>query len=94
MELHRQITDQIRKEIDRVMKESLENFQIYKSFFQERAAQEELYAEEKVINTVGGFENNDISRFVYMNSSSMLNFLAKKESEERAKIRDLVVLLK
>ena len=44
MELHRQITDQIRKEIDRVMKESLENFQIYKSFFQERAVQEELYA--------------------------------------------------
>ena len=76
------------------MKESFDQIQLYKSFFQQRAMQEEKYANEKVLNTRNAFENNWITASVYMNSSSMLNFLTEKENEEKMRIKELVEMIK
>lgn len=76
MNLHRNMVETLHNEIDKRIKASLENFEIYTNFFKEKLKQEEKFINSPIINTKYALQNNAISKNIYINCSVILNCLS------------------
>lgn len=61
LEQHRKIAAEVKKSVDAIMKSSLEHIEIYRCFFQQRALQEERYAQESIFDTNNALNNTQIA---------------------------------
>ena len=77
MGLHRTMIEMIQNEVDKRIKYSLENYEIYNNFFREKLKQEEKFVNSSVINTKYALQNNSISKNIYINCSVILNSLSE-----------------
>ncbi len=75
MALHISIIDDLQTQLEKAIRASMENVEMYSTFFRERANQEDKYAGHPIINTHFATSSNELSRDVYINCSRMINAL-------------------
>lgn len=75
MALHLNVVDELQTELEKILKSSMDNLEMYNSFFRERANQEDKYACHPIINTHFATMSNELSKDIYINCSRLLNSL-------------------
>ena len=90
MELHRKICDEFLKGIDKMLKQSLDNFEVFRTFFSERCRQEEIISSSKLGLPDLISNENKHNRNIYIASSVVLEHLAKREKEERRLAQEFI----
>ena len=92
--LHRNLIEMLQSEVDKRIKSSIENIEIYQTFFVQKVRQEEKYVSQPIINTRYALQNNSLSKNVYINCSIILNSLSDENQARCRKINDFIQLIK
>jgi alpha-N-acetylglucosamine transferase len=92
--IHRVLVESLQSEIDKRIKSSIENLDIYSTFFREKARQMERGVAYPVINTKCALQNNSISKSVFINCTVILNTLSDENSEKSKRVCSLIEVIR
>ena len=92
--LHRNLIEMLQLEVDKRIKSSIENIEIYQTFFAQKARQEEKYVSHPIINTRYALQNNSLSKNIYINCSVILNSLSDENQTRCRRINDFIHLIR
>lgn len=73
-----------------MLKQSLDNFEVFRTFFSERCRQEEIISSSKLGLPDLISNENKHNRNIYIASSVVLEHLAKREKEERRLAQEFI----
>ena len=88
------VIDELQGQLEKAIRASFENVEMYASFFRERANQEDKFASHPIINTHFATQSNELSKDVYINCSRLLNSLSDENLERCKRSQTLVVFIR